>query len=119
MRQKKLLKKYSMQKKKELPRKRRRFIRKVFFFTTLSCVILVVVCCFLIYLFVIKLKKPLFISPLPAMQMAQASQGEKVEYLLEDGLRKEKISYKTIKSDNDSYIVTLQDGGEVTFSTQK
>src|SRR5258708_17165249 len=108
-----------MQKKKELPRKRRRFLKKILFFSVFSSIIFVVLSFIAIYLVVVKLKKPLYISPVPVMQIAQANQGERMENLFDNELRKEKIDYSTIKSGYNFYLVTLSDGGKVTFSTQK
>ena len=108
-----------MKKKKELPRKRRRFIRKVIFYCSIVFALAIVGVGFAGYSLWSKLHKPLYISPLPNTQVAHADQGEAVIAQIEMGLRKKQIDYTTIQRQDDGYIVTLQDNGKVTFSSQK
>jgi hypothetical protein len=71
------------------------------------------------YLLFIKYKKPLYISPMPATYATQKNMSEETYTKLQEGLRKDTIAYTSIKQGNNSFIVTLQSGGTVTFSTQK
>lgn len=108
-----------MRKKQELPRKRRRFIRKVIFLCTILFGFVVILFCVAAYFVILKLQKPLFVSPLPKIQAVQAAQDERVEELLQKYLRKAQVDYKDISRNNDTYVVTLGDGGKVTFSSEK
>src|SRR5437762_525299 len=109
----------SMRKKKVLPRKRRRFIRRVIFISSFFMAIIIVLLGVAVYFFIMKLQKPLFISPLPKAQIAQADQGEVLEQQIENGLRKKQIEFVSVTRQNDLYIVTLQNNSKVTFSVQK
>lgn len=111
-----------MKRKTELPRKRRRFIRRVLFYSSFLLAIALVCVGFAGYSLWTKLHKPLFISPLPSAQAAQAAQvdqGEIVEQQIESDLHKKQIEYTSVQRQNDSYVITLQDNSKVTFSSQK
>ena len=108
-----------MRKKKELPRKRRRFIRKIIFFSSFLFALFVIAIGVAFYLLLLKFQKPLFISPVPALQVAQADQGEFIDQQFERALQTKHIDYTSVKSENGSIIVTLLDKSTVTFSSQK
>ena len=107
-----------MRKKKELPRKRKRFIRKIIFLSSFFLAIIVVLLGVAFYFAILKLQKPLYISPLPTAQAAQADQRE-IEQQIENNLRKKQIDFSSVTRQNDSYVVTLQNESKVTFSSQK
>ncbi len=107
-----------MRKKKELPRKRKRFIRKIIFLSSFFLAIIVVLLGVAFYFAILKLQKPLYISPLPTAQAAQADQRE-IEQQIENNLRKKQIVFSSVTRQNDSYVVTLQNESKVTFSSQK
>jgi hypothetical protein len=108
-----------MKKKKELPRKRRRFIKRVLFYSSILLVLAIVCIGYTWYSLWNKLHKPLYISPLPTAQVAHADQVEEVAQQLESDLQKKQIGFTSVTRQDDSYIVTLQDNGKVTFSSQK
>jgi len=108
-----------MRKKKEYPRKRKRFIRKIVFLTSGALVVLLVIIGFGFYYVAVKLHKPLYVSPLPHTLSAQADQGSKLEETLQNGLKSAQIDYVSINRGNGSFVVILQNGGKVTFSSQK
>jgi hypothetical protein len=108
-----------MRKKKELPRKRRRFIKKVIYFFSFIMAILVVLLGVSSYFFILKLQKPLYISPLSTAKVAHADEGEVMEQQIEISLRKKQIDFTSVTRQNDAYVITLSDNGKVTFSTQK
>ena len=108
-----------MRKKKEYPRKRKRFIRKVIFLTTLISVFVVVIAGIVFYFMVVKSAKHPTTHPLPKMQVTQSITQDKGYTELQQGLQKDQIAYSTITKGSNSYIVILQDGGKVTFSSQK
>ncbi len=112
-----------MQKKKSLPRKRNRYIKKVLLISLISLGIVIVVSGVVYYLVAVKFKKPLYISPLPTMHFVQSSQSDQSDKKLPElqkALKKSRIEYKNISKDKDSsYIVTLQNGSKVIFSSQK
>jgi len=107
-----------VRKKKELPRKRKRFIRKIIFLSSFFLAIIVVLLGVAFYFAILKLQKPLYISPLPTAQAAQADQRE-IEQQIENNLRKKQIVFSSVTRQNDSYVVTLQNESKVTFSSQK
>jgi hypothetical protein len=107
-------------KTKEYPRKRKRFVKKVMLLTMVLFVITLVSSGVAYYIFEVKLKKPLYISPLPTMQqMAHAQENDKTYDLLQKDLKKQQIDYTNIDRGDNSYTITLQEGGKVTFSSQK
>lgn len=109
-----------MKKKHELPRKRRRFIRRVIFYSSFFVAIGLILVGFGFYSILSKLQKPLYISPLPKAQVAQAAdQGEMIEQQIEMDLHKKQIVYQSVQRQDDSYVITLQDDSKVTFSSQK
>jgi len=108
-----------MRKKKELPRKRRRFIKKIIFLSSFLFAIIIVLIGVSFYFLFLKLQKPLYISPLPTAQVAQADQGEIIEQQIESDLRKKQIDFSSVIRENDSYVITLQNKSKVTFSPQK
>ena len=108
-----------MRKKKEYPRKRKRFIKKVNFFLSFFFALFVVAIGIAFYLLFLKFQKPLFISPVPALQIAQADQGEFIDQQVEKTLQKKHIEYISVKAQNDAIIVTLPNKSTVTFSSQK
>jgi hypothetical protein len=70
------------------------------------------------YLVVLKFKKPLYVSPLSMKPLNVAE--EDPLHVLEKGLKQKNIDVVEIKTSSDSaYLVTLKDGGVVTFSSQK
>jgi hypothetical protein len=109
----------SLQKKKEFPRKRKRYLKKIILFSLVLVVVLLVLCGTGFYIIVVRLQKPLYISPLASIQYVQNDQSGKIYDTLQQGLKKDQIDYTSIDKANDSYVVTLQDGGKVTFSSQK
>jgi hypothetical protein len=108
-----------MKRKKELPRKRRRFIRRVVFYSSILFALAIVCIGFAFYSLWSKFEKPLFVSPLPSTQVAQADQGEEVVQQIEANLQKKQINYTSVSRQDDAYIITLQDNSKVTFSSQK
>ena len=112
-----------MQKKKSLPRKRNRYIKKVFFLCLISLGIIIVVSGVAYYLVTVKFKQPLYISPLPLMHVVQSSQSDQSDKKfpeLQKELKKSRIEYTNVSKEKDlSYIVTLQNGSNVLFSSQK
>lgn len=71
------------------------------------------------YLVTVKLKKPLYVSPLSTKPL-NISEKDDTLHALENGLHQKNIAYTDIKtSSNSAYLVTLKDGGVVTFSPQK
>lgn len=109
-----------MQKKINPQRKRKRFIKKVFLLSLISLVSVLVVSGVAYYIIEVKLKRPLYISPLPTLQFVQADQTDRRFEELQKELKKNQIDYIAIKKEKDaSYTVTLQNGGKVTFSSQK
>ncbi len=108
-----------MKKRKELPRKRRRFIKKIIFLSSVLSVFVIILIGVGFYFLLLKLQKPLYISPLSAAQVAQADQGNKAQRQIENDLRKAHIEYASITTSSDSVVVSLQDKSTVTFSTQK
>ena len=108
-----------MKKKKEYPRKRKRFIKKVIFLCVFLLCFVMITGGIAIYILLGKLQKPLYISPLPHIQSVQAAQNDIIGEELQKDLKKKQIDYTTITKNDNSYVVTLSDGGKVTFSTQK
>jgi hypothetical protein len=108
-----------MRKKKELPRKRKRFLKKIIFLSSCLLAMLIVLLGVAIYFIFLKLQKPLYISPVPTAQVAQADQGEKIEQQIEYALRKKQIDFSSVSRESDSYVITLQNKSKVTFSPQK
>ncbi|HWY79505.1 MAG TPA: hypothetical protein VNW29_04045 [Candidatus Sulfotelmatobacter sp.] len=109
-----------MRKKKEYPRKRKRFIKQIILLFIVLLIFVIVISSIAYYLFAIKFKKPLYVSPLPIeMHYTQVDPGVKLVELLKKGLKKDQIEYTAISRENGSFIVTLQNGEKVTFSSQK
>ncbi len=109
-----------MKKKQELPRKRRRHIKRVLFYSSFFFAIGIVLLGIGFYSLLAKLEKPLFVSPLPTTQIAQAAdQGELEVGQIENGLRKKQIVFQSVEKQSDSYVITLADDSKVTFSAQK
>jgi hypothetical protein len=108
-----------MRKKKEYPRKRKRFLKKVTYLAIFFSIIILSVCGIGIYSIVIKLQKPLYVSPVPNLQNISTDQQEKTYTELQSGLTKDQIPFSSIVKVNNTYVVTLQNKGKVTFSTQK
>lgn len=108
-----------MHKKKEYPRKRKRFVRKIIFFSIFLGSIFLLAIGTLFYFFEMKLRKPLYISPMPIIHAIQSNDSAK-DNELQKALEKKQIAYTAMSNgDNNSIIVTLQKGGKVTFSSQK
>ena len=106
--------------KKEFPRKRKRYIKKIIFFASFAAVLLLILLGFACYIIFEKIQRPLYISPVSAAaRYAQDNHVAKEEVLLQNGLKKEQIAYATIVRGNGDFVVILQDGGKVTFSSQK
>ena len=108
-----------MQKKKEFPRKRKRYLKKIVLLSIILFIFIVILSAIGVYYIAKKLEKPLFISPLAAIQYVQGDHSGKIYASLQQGLKKDQIAYTAIDKADDSYIVTLQEGGKVTFSSQK
>ncbi|HVA96417.1 MAG TPA: hypothetical protein VND99_02070 [Candidatus Acidoferrales bacterium] len=108
-----------MKKKKEFPRKRKRYLKKIIYLSVSLSIFVLVLCGITLYVFVVKMKKPLYISPLPSMHAVQAAEDDKKYSELQAGLTKDQIDYAEITHGNNAYVVTLQNDGKVTFSTQK
>jgi cell division septal protein FtsQ len=108
-----------MKKKKELPRKRKRFVKRVIFFTSFVLIILLIVAGFLYYFLIFKNMKFNSVVPQQLVHSAQPTISEKNYNELVAGLQKDQIQYSAIHKGNNSFIVTLQEGGKVTFSSQK
>jgi cell division septal protein FtsQ len=108
-----------MRKKKEYPRKRKRFVKKIIFLTTLVSIVVIFAAGTAFYFFFIKSKKPSSFSSMQAVHAAHTTTEDKTYSELQTDLQKEQIAYTTITKGNNEYIVTLQDGGKVTFSSQK
>jgi hypothetical protein len=108
-----------MKKKQELPRKRRRFVKKVIFYLSVFFAIGIIGIGCAFYSLWNKFQKPLYVSPVPKLQVAQADQGEAAIGQIEAGLRKKQIDYISVSRQNDSYVIILQNDGKVTFSAQK
>src|SRR6185437_8485462 len=108
-----------MRKKKELPRKRKRFVKKVIFFTSFVLIILLVIAGFLYYFLIFKNLKFHQIEAQQIVHAAQPTVAEKRYNELVVGLQKDQIHYSSIQKGNNSFTVVLQEGGKVTFSSQK
>jgi hypothetical protein len=108
-----------MKNKKEFPRKRKRFIKKIIFYSSFLIAIGIVFFGIAFYSLWSKFQKPLFVSPLPSTQIAQADQGEIIIQKIEEGMRKKQIEFQSVERQSDSYIITLKDNSKVTFSSQK
>ncbi len=108
-----------MQKKKELPRKRKRFIKKIMFFTVVLLSTLLLSAGGSYYYFVLRTQKPHAVLAQQTVNPAQSEASIKFYNHLQEGLQKDQIQYTSLTSENDTYIITLQNGGKVTFSSQK
>ncbi len=109
-----------MLKKKDHPRKRKRIVKRVLFFSVFTVGLVSFVSCCAYYFISVKLNQPLYLSPLASMKFVQASQEDKKIAVLKSELTKENIAFSKIEKANDSgYVVQLQKGGSVTFSSQK
>jgi len=108
-----------MRKKKEYPRKRKRFVKKIIFLTTLVSMVVIVAAGIALYFFFMKFEKPSSINSALTARAAQIETEDKTYNELQTDLQKDQIAYTSISKGNDSYIVTLQNGGKVTFSSQK
>jgi len=94
-------------------------VKKIIFLSVLFGILFLLVIGTAFYFFEMKLKKPLYISPMPIVHSVQATDTAK-DNELQKALEKNQIAYTSMSNgDNNSYIVTLQNGGKVTFSSQK
>jgi len=109
-----------MFKKKNPDRKKKRILKRVILLGS-SVAVSLVLAGFGVYGFwQIKMHQKQYVSPLPTIQSAQASQKGDMIDTLKSGLNKQNIAYTSIARAKDgALIVTLQDGGQVTFSPQK
>jgi len=108
-----------MKKKKELPRKRRRFVKKIIFYLSIFFAIGIIGIGYASVSLWNTFRKPLYVSPVPNLQLAQADQGEIAIAQIEAGLHKKQIEFTSVSRQSDSYLIVLQDGSKVTFSSQK
>ena len=108
-----------MKKKKELPRKRKRFFKRIIFFSSLILLVIIIIAGYVYYRYFYVVEKAKVTQPVVLVQIQQQDQSDKTEQELEDGLNKKQIAFTSIKEQDDSYIVTLQDNSKVTFSPQK
>lgn len=108
-----------MRKKKELPRKRKRVVKKFIFFSAVLFTTLLVSAGGSYYYFVVRTQKPPTVLGQQTMHPVQSEVTDKTYKELQEGLAKDQITYSSLTKGNDSYICTLQNGGKVTFSSQK
>ena len=108
-----------MRKKKEFPRKRKRVVKKIIFFSMVLFTTLLASAGGSYYYFVLRTQKPHAVLGQQTVRPTQSELSDKIYTELQDGLEKDQITYTSLTTGNDSYILTLQDGGKVTFSSQK
>ncbi|HSX09788.1 MAG TPA: hypothetical protein VLF93_06560 [Candidatus Saccharimonadales bacterium] len=108
-----------MRKKQELPRKRKRFIKKITFLIAVLFTTVLIAGGLTYYFFIFRTQKPHAVQGMQTSQPVQSQESIKFYSELQDGLQKDQIQYTSLTRDNDSYILTLQNGGKVTFSSQK
>ncbi|MBA3723267.1 MAG: hypothetical protein H0W89_00030 [Candidatus Levybacteria bacterium] len=109
-----------MKQKPNIDRKQKRAAKKIVLFCLVIAGMVSAVGAGTFYYITIEMSKPLYVSPLASMKFAQASQKDNQVELLKRELQKEQIAYTKIeKTAKDVYIVTLKQGGAVTFSGQK
>ena len=107
-----------MRKKKEFPRKHKRVVKKIILISVVLCTTLVLSAGGLYYFFVLRTQMPH--SVLGEHTHILTSEASDVFYSqLQEGLEKDQINYTTLTKGNDLYVLTLQNGGKVTFSSQK
>lgn len=120
MQRKKLFPLYKMLHKKNPERKQKRMHKKMLAYIFFGVGIVGMIAGLVFLTFVVQSEKGNYVSPLASIGFVQASQKNNKAEQLKTGLHKNNISYKSIEKGKDgSYIVKLQDGGEVTFSSQK
>ena len=107
-----------MRQKKEFPRKRKRFVKKIVFLILIFIIVLLAAGSVSFYYFEAKMQK-FYPVVSKTTHPVQANQPDKTYTELQNGLNKDQIAYTSITSGSGSYVVTLQDGGKVTFSSQK
>jgi len=107
-----------MKKKKEFPRKRKRFVKKIVFLILILIIVIAVAGSVSFYYFEAKMQK-LYPIVSKTAHPIQSNQQDKTYTELQNGLNKDQIAYTSINSGSDSYVVMLEDGGKVTFSSQK
>lgn len=107
-----------MRKKRELPRKRKRFIKRIIFFVLVLVLVILLAGAISFYYFEAKMQK-LYPATAKVVHPMQSEQTDKTYHELQNGLNKYQITYTSLTKGNDSYTITLQEGGKVTFSSQK
>ncbi|MGI8419483.1 MAG: hypothetical protein ACR2LN_02455 [Candidatus Levyibacteriota bacterium] len=109
-----------MQKKKSLPRKRKRFFKKIFFISLSVLVVVILGSGGLYYVYLQKTSKLQIVIPLAAKPVMRSEQQDIAYTELQKDLQGENIAFSSITKEKDgSFKVTLQQGGVVTFSSQK
>jgi len=107
-----------MRKKQEFPRKRKRFVKKIVFLSLVLIILIIIAGGIAFYYFEAKMQK-FYPAVSKITHIMQTNQSDATYTELQNGLNKDQIAYTSIQNANDSYIVTLQEGGKVTFSSQK
>jgi cell division septal protein FtsQ len=108
-----------MRKKKEFPRKRKRVVKKIILLSMILFTTLLSCAGGSYYYFVLRTQKSHAVLGQQAVRPTQSELSDKIYNELQTGLEKDQITYTSLTKENDSYILTLQDGGKVTFSSQK
>ena len=107
-----------MRKKQEFPRKRKRFVKKIVFLSLVLIIVIIIAGGISFYYFEAKMQK-LYPSITKVTHPSQSNQQDKTYINLQNSLNKDQIAYTSIQNGNGSYVITLQNGGNVTFSSQK
>lgn len=100
-------------------RKRKRVFKKLLGVALVTLIVLSVIGAGGYYVFTIKFKKPLYISPLSTKNL-NVMQDDDPLGIIKKQLVQKKVSFTDVKvASNSSILVTLTDGGVVTFSSEK
>ena len=100
-------------------RKRKRFFRKLLGVILVTLIVLSAVGVGGYYLFSIKFKKSLYVSPLSTKALNVPEENDPADQL-KKSLKQKKIDFTDVKvASNSSFLVILKDGGVVTFSSEK
>lgn len=101
-------------------RKQKRKSKKLFSYGLLGVGVVGLIIGLIMLIINTEVEKGMYVSPLARVGFTAGSQKNTKIEQLKKGLQEEKILYTSIKNGDDhTYIVTLGDGGEVTFSSQK
>jgi hypothetical protein len=81
----------------------------------------IVVCVAVVLVFIaIQSQRPLFISPLPALQaFASPSNDDEQETIIKKDLKDKSIAFTTVESKDSLYTIQLENGAWVTLSAKK